>query len=147
MGKQANIKGNQRKLTLSTISTWGSKNEGNRHIFGIIVNTAFKKTSLKSAGGACGLCVCMLREDGVGPGLPPFASAASQQHDVVYGPSCPLWVCLWIPIEWRIMATPGKASQKQHLHHCTLACLCHNSAHCLCFWRERERRGGGVEYS
>ncbi|CAB1423831.1 unnamed protein product [Pleuronectes platessa] len=33
----------------------------------------------------------MLREDGMGPGLPPFTSAASQQHDVVYGPSCPLW--------------------------------------------------------
>lgn len=40
-------------------------------------------------------------------GLLPFSSAASQQPDVVYGPSCPLWVCLWIPIERRIMATLG----------------------------------------
>lgn len=68
---------------------------------------------------ACAACV--QRRRGMGPGLLPFASAASRQPDVVYGPSCPLWVCLWIPIEWRIMATPGRASQKQQLHHCSLA--------------------------
>lgn len=42
-----------------------------------------------------------------GPAAFLLLGTVSQQPDVVYGPSCPLWVCLWIPIERRIMATPG----------------------------------------
>lgn len=49
---------------------------------------------------------------GGGGRLLPFSSAAPQQPDVLYGPSCPLWVCLWIPIERRIMATLGQSEPK-----------------------------------
>lgn len=86
------------------------------------------------------MCECVHAEKRrYGPGPAPFASAALWQPGVVYDRSCPLRVCLWIPIEQRIIATSRKASQKQHLHHCTLACFSHKSAHYLCLPRKEEK--------
>lgn len=115
-----------------------------RQIYSITVNTAFINRSPTAARSTCG-CVCecvrACREEEVwAQARAPLPSAASWQPSVVYDRSCPLWVCLWIPIEQRIMATSRKACQKQHLHHCTLACFSHKSARYLCFQRKKKKK-------